>query len=124
MSYRLDLPPTMKIHDVFHVSLLKRYHRDGRIPPPPPADIIDDEPEWEVESILDHRLVKRGRKNKVEYLIKFVGYGPEHSLWQDDIENCGLLVQNYWSGKPESERLVVMFRTPHAAHARRLDKHP
>ena len=62
----------MKIHDVFHVSLLKRYLRDrtGRIDPPPPPEVIDDELEWEVETILGHCLVKRGRKNKVEYLIK------------------------------------------------------
>ena len=53
-------------------------------------------------------MVKRGHKNKVEYLIKFVGYGPEHNLWQDDVANCEKLVQAYWSGKPESERLVVM----------------
>ena len=48
----------MKIHDVFHVLLLKRYLRDrtGRIDPPPPPEVIDDEPEWEVETILDHRL--------------------------------------------------------------------
>ena len=43
--------------------------------------------EWEVERVLNHRLVKRGRKTKVELLI-FVDYGPEHNLWQDDVENC------------------------------------
>ena len=60
VAYKLQLTPTLRFHDVFHVSLLKRYHTDGRTPLPPPADIIDDELEWEVERILEHRLVKRG----------------------------------------------------------------
>ena len=88
VAYKLDLPETMKVHNVFHVSLLKAYNRDNRIALPPPPEVIDDEPEWEVDKILNHRLVKHGRKNKVEYLIKFVGYGPEHNMWQDDVENC------------------------------------
>ena len=108
VAYKLELAVTMKIHDVFHVSLLKPYHRDGRVEPPPPPELIDDEPEWEVDRILEHRLVKRGRKNKVEYLIKFVGYGPEHNLWQADMSNCADSVSDYWALKPESERLVVM----------------
>lgn len=53
-------------------------------------------------------LVKRGRKNKVEYLIKFVGHGPEHNLWQADMSNCADSVTDYWALKPEFERLVVM----------------
>ena len=41
----------MRIHSVFHVSLLKRYHRDGHWVAPPPPVIIDDEAEWEVDRI-------------------------------------------------------------------------
>ena len=116
VAYRLELPPTLRIHDVFHISLLKQYHSDGSTPPPPPADIIDDEPEWEVERILSHRLVKRGRKIKTEYLLTLIGYGPEHNLWQDDMEHCGQLVKDYWASKPESERLVVMLFPRTRAH--------
>ena len=49
VAYKLDLPETMRIHNVFHVSLLKDYHADGRTQPPPLPDIINGEPEWEVE---------------------------------------------------------------------------
>ena len=66
VAYRLELPETMRIHNVFHVSQLKRYHSDGRAKPPAPCEIIDDEPEWELERVLSHRLVKRRRKTKVE----------------------------------------------------------
>ena len=46
VAYKLELAVTMKIHDVFHVSLLKPYHRDGRVEPPPSPEFIDDEPAW------------------------------------------------------------------------------
>ena len=60
-----------------------------------------------MDKILEHCLVKRGRKNKVEDLNS-VGYGAQHNMWQDDVETCGISVSAYWSGKPEAERLGVM----------------
>ncbi|KAA6421311.1 MAG: hypothetical protein FRX49_08797 [Trebouxia sp. A1-2] len=64
-----------------------------------PDKITDDEPEWEVETILDHRHVKRGRKNKVEHLIKFLGYNTANDMWQQDMTNCEQLMQGCWDGK-------------------------
>jgi hypothetical protein len=80
-AYKLVLPDTMKVHPVFHVSLLKAFHSDGRVQPPDPL-IIDGEEEFFVERILDHRFVKRGRKVCPEYLVKWRGYGTEHNSWE------------------------------------------
>ena len=56
VTYRLSLPSSMKIHPVFHVDLLTRYQETTAHGPNyewPPPDIIDGEPEWEVEKIIN-----------------------------------------------------------------------
>ena len=60
---------------VFHVSLLKPYYNDGLSLSPPPPEVLNDEPEWEVDRTLDHRVIKHKKTSKVEYLIRFSGYG-------------------------------------------------
>ena len=99
VAYRLDLPDNMKIHNVFHVSLLQPYRDDGRVQPPPPAVFVDGEPEYEVQSIIDHRDVRsgRGRTQMREYLIKWLGYGPEHNTWEPDknLANCPAKLSEY-----------------------------
>ena len=55
MTYRLTLPPSMKIHPVFHVDLLTHYRETEAHGPNyerPPPDIINGELEWEVVTIL------------------------------------------------------------------------
>ena len=99
LGYKLDLPDSMKVHDEFHVSFLKLYHADGRVQPPPIPELIDNELEFEVDKILNHRLVK-GRQRKLEYLLRFTGYGPEHDMWLADMSKCPDLVQEFWDSKP------------------------
>ena len=98
----------------------REYHTDGRVQPPPLADIIDGEPEFEVERILDHRVVKQGRKTMAEYFITFIGHGLEHNLWQNHVENCQHPVEAYWASKPAAERLVGMLLPPPCTHAHGL----
>ena len=76
LAYRLDLPESMsKIHAVFHVSKLKPYKASGRVQPPPVPIEIEGELEYEVERVLDKRVVKRRRRSDaVEYLVKWLGY--------------------------------------------------
>lgn len=99
-SYRLELPSEggwQRVHDVFHVSLLRPYHaRPGHELDvcPPPLKWADGQPEWQVEDILDHRL-KRGRVSHC--LVRWKGWPPEHDSWEPvrNLKNSPDLVRRY-----------------------------
>jgi len=65
------------VRNVFHTSLLRSASND---PFPiqrnddyqPPAEIIESEPEYQVERILDERRKRVGRGYRHEYLVKWV----------------------------------------------------
>ncbi|KAM9294425.1 ral GTPase-activating protein subunit alpha-1 [Gastrophryne carolinensis] len=79
---QLYIPETsMKIHPVFHVSLLKPVVLNPfpeRIPSPPDAVEVDGQEQFIVEEILDSRIFR----NQLQYLIKWQGYGPEENSWE------------------------------------------
>jgi len=57
-AYKLDLRPSIRIYNTFHISLLELYHDDKfssqQIQPPLPI-IFHGEPEYELEQIIDSR---------------------------------------------------------------------
>lgn len=82
-AYKLDLPENLKIHPVFHISLLKHYQETSENfsrPTPPPTIIIPEteEEEYEVEAILDKKFVRK----KPYYLVKWKGYPLHDATWE------------------------------------------
>lgn len=96
VAYKLELPPTMKCHTVFHVSLLHKYNRSGRVQPHPPPLEVDAEGAWfAIDRILDHKRVKSGRKMVDKWLVQWVGYGPEHNEWKSTNEVTPEAIQEF-----------------------------
>ncbi|CEL54195.1 hypothetical protein RSOLAG1IB_11593 [Rhizoctonia solani AG-1 IB] len=94
-AYRLELPKTMRVHDVFYVGLLLKVKRnelqawENR----PPPITVDGEEEYKVEGIMD----SRESKGNWEYLIKWKGYGPEESTWEPkaNLKNAAKHLKKY-----------------------------
>ena len=71
----------LKIHPVFHATLLTPF-KENNIHRPnylnPPLDLIDGEPEYEVEAINAHRRQGRGYL----YLVKWKDYPLAKNIWE------------------------------------------
>jgi transposase InsO family protein len=98
VAYRLELPIHMRIHNVFHVALLKPYRSDGVVQPPSIPEILDDDIQFEIERVLTHRKRQIGKRVIIDYLIQWAGYGPEHNSWEHENRLHAELVKNYWDG--------------------------
>jgi len=83
VAYRLKLPVSWRVHPVFHISLLRPANVNDNLHPAdeverPPPDIINQEEEYEVEDIIDHR----GSRHRRQYLVKWRGYPPSEATWE------------------------------------------
>ncbi|XP_061490547.1 uncharacterized protein LOC133388595 [Rhineura floridana] len=82
-NHGLKLPATFKIHPVFHRSLLTKAAPPSDLRPvevPGPPILVNGQPEFEVEQILDSRR----RHNQLQYLIHWKGYGPADRSWENE----------------------------------------
>jgi hypothetical protein len=72
-SYKLELSIEMNIHSVFHISLLKKNSDDflsKQIISSFSSIVIDDEQEFDVENIIDFRLMNRTFNKRLQYKIR------------------------------------------------------
>ena len=119
-AYRLRLPPSMsRLHPVFHVVKLTPVPHDpiGRkIRAPPPPTVVDGELEYEVEEVLDSRV----RYRRLEFLVRWKGYGYEENSWVAERDvHAGELVADFYRrhpGAPRRIRTLVFGRFPWTPH--------
>jgi UDP-glucose 4-epimerase len=72
-SYKLDFSNEMNIHSIFHISLLRKNSQNlifDQIISSSSSIIIDDEKEFNVEDIIDSRLIKRALNKRLQYKIR------------------------------------------------------
>ena len=102
VAARLELPESLRLHPVFHVSLLAPFRgplkgQKGVRPGPIRID-GDGVPVMEVESILKSRR----RKGVLEFLVKWLGYADLENSWQPlvDVMNSWELVREFYQRSP------------------------
>ena len=84
VAYRLALPASTRAHNVFHVSLLKRYVHD-----PNHVinwDVIQVEPEGEFRiepmRILDRKVTMLRNRAIGQVKVQWEHFGPEEATWE------------------------------------------
>ena len=85
---------------ILFMSQLAEYHLTSTYQPPPPAELLEGELEYEVDYIKDHRLQRKSLKSRpsFEYLVQWRGSGSDHDTWEPErnLKNASQVVQTYW----------------------------
>ena len=98
VTFKLKLPETMRIHPVFHISLLEPAPQNAR---QTSVDISEElqEQRFEVERILDCQDID----NKPHYLIKWTNYPESDNTWEPTENLTRELVAQYHRQNPKRQ---------------------
>ncbi|KEP46568.1 putative Transposon Tf2-1 polyprotein [Rhizoctonia solani 123E] len=108
ISYKLELPKSMKTHNVSHASLLSKptpnFIKGRDFEEPPPIITEEGEEEFEVEEIADSRYFR----NQLQYFVKWKGAPPLESKWVlwFNVENASKAVEDFHAKYPQAASKV------------------
>ncbi|KAJ1038880.1 hypothetical protein NDA10_003520 [Ustilago hordei] len=94
-AYRITLPANLRVHDVFHVSMLEPARTSSlpqRAEQPTIPSLPDEDLDFEVEALID----KCSHNGTMEYKVLWRGYSEEAASWEPvENLNCPDLIQEY-----------------------------
>lgn len=121
-AYKLKMtPPFSRLHPVFNLTMLRKFNPDEiehRPKPHHPDPILNEQGEqvYAVEKILDSRL-HRGR---IEYLVNWEGFGPEHNSWEPskNLEGAQRMVREFHRNNPDRPNRISSMTWKHFPYHR------
>ncbi|KAJ1042632.1 hypothetical protein NDA10_001283 [Ustilago hordei] len=103
-AYQITLPASLRVYDVFHVSMLEPARTSSlpqRAEQPTIPSLPDEDLDFEVEALID----KRSHNGTTEYKVLWRGYSEEAASWEPvENLNCPDLFQEYECHGPGCSR--------------------
>ncbi|MCO5614411.1 hypothetical protein L7F22_068692 [Adiantum nelumboides] len=86
-AYKLQLPPNLKVHDVFHVSLLKPYvpNLDQLLDAEQIVVLSQGILKLQPDYILEMRKRRLRNRNIIKHLVKWKDFPKEDATWEDQV---------------------------------------
>ncbi|KAL6195355.1 hypothetical protein ACLB2K_030974 [Fragaria x ananassa] len=86
VAYRLKLPPSAKVHSVFHMSLFEKKVGDNVVVAAHfPPTIDPHNPRWYPAYILDRKIFRKGNVPVTKWSIQWMGV-VEEATWEEAAE--------------------------------------
>ena len=117
-AYRLEIPDAWKVHNVFNEALLTPHHapifENQEPPPPPPAELVDDHEEHIVEAVINSKVVGRGTRKSMMFLVKWKGYDDTENSWEPEsnLDNAQEAIDDYYKAHPKRKRYYSWTPSP------------
>ncbi|SLM33715.1 reverse transcriptase domain protein [Lasallia pustulata] len=103
--YKLELPKSMKIHPVFHITVLEPAHPSIPVETQVPTlETDNNDKEYVVEKVLQSQLVD----GQLQYLVKWKGYSMDDNTWEPASQfTSKKVLQDFHRHHPEQPKTVM-----------------
>ncbi len=113
-SFKLNLSIEMNIHSIFHIFLLRKHSNDlhsDQIISSSSSMIIDEKKKYDVENIVDFKLIERDNNKRLQYKISWVKHFSDRKWYSvENFNHVKKIIIDYhvrYFNKLESHSILI-----------------